>query len=525
MFIVFRRICVLLQERANRCGSVEAAGREAPPAERDTMRNNLLRMAVLAVVLLSVLPAATAQRNAYRGTIGFSEPEAAVSDGMLTVEMKADFGDLYLKRRQAVMLTPLLRLERAEDSYACVFPSVVVAGRARYRSLTAGDAGGMLPDEGQATVIRRRNRTEQHTDIRLSVPFEGWMRDAELVFVERTSGCTECGAAAAEYVMKLEGTLPPAFVPDYRPTFVEPAVATDTPRTVIRSATLTFPAGHSELLRDREDNARMLDETDRFIAEIRADTNLVLTGLRVDGHASPEGDAVRNALLAERRAAAFAEYLSAAYGIPSETIVRSGHGEDWEGLRRAVAASQAGFREQVLDIIDGDTDAAVRKRKLQALDGGRVYRLLRDSLYPSLRRIDFTLTCTVRPVTASEVRAIVKTRPELLRPAELYLAAAAVPVAGDEYRDILRTAHARFPDDSTVVTNLAAAEIVAGNPAAAVALLADIRTPAACNNLGIAYAVQGEADKAEAFFRRAAEAGSEEALRNLEQFLLWKADR
>lgn len=103
------------------------------------------------------------------------------------------------------------------------------------------------------------------------------------------------------------------------------------------------------------------------------------------GSASPEGPAKNNERLAHNRARALADSLRRYVSIADSTIEERYINEDYAGLRTIVVGSNIPYKEEILGIIDNSTDDATTKRRLQALDHGRVWkRLLRD-YYPRLR--------------------------------------------------------------------------------------------------------------------------------------------
>lgn len=487
------------------------------------MKTKIIQILILSTLTLGALTEARAQRNVYTGSIELSEPDVIRKDSRLTITVKANLSGLSLQRQQMVTLTPVLRLREPNNSYTYIFDPVVVAGNVRYKALERGlRLGNFTFDNAPSEIVRRRNKTGQDAVIQVSIPFEEWMRRAELVFIEEVSGCAGCGVAYAEHIM--DNLLPPAFVPNYTLVIETPPVEQVKTRSETHSAAMNFIVGRYELLRNYKNNAEVLDEADRIVKEVMNDPDLSFTDLRVDGYASPEGNFNSNMRLSDNRAMAFVKYLHDKHGIPENMITHTGHGEDWEGLRKAVAASDMPAKQSVLDIIDSNDDIEVRKNKLHALNGGSTYRYLLSNYYPPLRRNVYTFTYIARPFNLEEAREMINTRPDLLSLNEMYLVANSYPSDSQEYYETFRTALEYFPDDMVAANNLAALEIEAGNINEAIGLLSNLDSAAAHNNRGVAYARMGSVEKAEEYFRLAAAAGSEEGVYNLDQLFRWKAD-
>jgi tetratricopeptide (TPR) repeat protein len=356
----------------------------------------------------------------------------------------------------------------------------------------------------------------------MTVPYEEWMRPASLILSEEASGCVNCGHVLDEYAL-LAPVLPDpvVFVPDYRITYITPPVEPVKERSDSYVCRINYVVDKWDLLRDFKDNARILDEVDKVITEIKNDPNLTITSCSVTGYASPEGRYERNVILAENRARTFMDYLRERHGWDMSTVSSEGRAEDWEGLRAAVAASPLIGRQIVLDIIDNRTGTE-RKTAMQALPSYR--SVLLPEYYAPLRRNEYRVSYTVRGFSMEEAKELLKTRPQLLSLNELFMVANSYPNGSEEYKYAFDVAARMFPQDATANLNAGAVEIETGAYDAAIARLGRLSTPEAWNDLGVAYAKQGNTAAAEANFRKAAAAGSADAAHNLEQLQRLKND-
>jgi Flp pilus assembly protein TadD len=122
-----------------------------------------------------------------------------------------------------------------------------------------------------------------------------------------------------------------------------------------------------------------------------------------------------------------------------------------------------------------------------------------------------------RAFNVEEAKTMIRTRPQLLSLNEMFLVADTYVKGSDEFKYVFDVAARLFPQDATANLNAGAVEIEAGAYDAAIARLGRLSTPEAYNDLGVAYARQGDLTAAEANFRKAAAAGSADAAHNLEQ--------
>lgn len=103
---------------------------------------------------------------------------------------------------------------------------------------------------------------------------------------------------------------------------------------------------------------------------------------------------------------------------------------------------------------------------------------------------------------------------------EIYKVADSYGEGTDGYREAILTSARIYPDDASVVVNAARMEMEQGNVAGAIKLLEGSKVssdPQVLNALGVAYARNGQLDKAREALSRAKNAGWAEAAANLSQ--------
>ncbi|MCI7069827.1 OmpA family protein [Bacteroides pyogenes] len=456
------------------------------------------------IILSALLAGASsvyAQKTAYTGGIGFDTPQIERKDNQIHATFNIILDSLRLKRQSMLTLTPML--VSADGNQVRRFTPVMVGSRVPMILYKRGELSPMPAEPQPEQMIRRRNSTSQHIPIEFSIPFEEWMRSASIQVDEYAGGCAMCEQGYMRYKLT-DRLLSERYVPQYTVAYVTPEPEPVKVRSDRFVARFNFVVGRYELLRDFQGNAREFARVDSVARNIMGNKDLTVTNVAIDGYASPEGSYTSNLTLSRNRAQAFVEYLARTYGLQSNLFKVTGHGEDWDGLVKAVEASGMEKKEEVLDIIDRYSIEGGREAKLMALSAGNPYRYMLTNFYPPLRRTEYAFTYNVRPFSVEEAREVIKTKPALLSLNEMYLVANSYPEGSRDREEVLETAANVYPDNPVSRLNLMASRLNANRTnAVEEALIALGNMPEAQNNLGILYARRGENEKAKACFRKA----------------------
>lgn len=153
-------------------------------------------------------------------------------------------------------------------------------------------------------------------------------------------------------------------------------------------AQVYFPIGKSVVDPSFRDNGATLDAFVRSLQAVLADPNYVISHLSVYGTASPDGREEVNLALAGARAEALADYLVARTGIARGKIEVVNNGENWSGLRAMIEASDMPFRDDMLRLLDGNSDRDARKRAMQYHAGSKPWLYMYEHFFPTLRAGD-----------------------------------------------------------------------------------------------------------------------------------------
>lgn len=473
------------------------------------------------MALLGLITPAYAQTQPDR--VKVTEEQIAKKDNQVSVSMNLILDEMTVKGNDMVILTPVLK-SNDDNTDSLKLASIVVAGGLRNKILDRKNSLGYdLPfDAKPQIIVKKEKNTSQLVKYNISVPYKPWMENASLSIMEAVSGCADCYTNTGDLlvlqnILSKKEVLPKNEVVSYELTFIVPEVEPVKARNDRHTATFNYIVDRYELLRNYKNNAWQFAEVDSIINEVKDDKNIQITEFTVAGYASPESGFEHNRILSNNRANSFANYLVSNFGITRNKFTVKGFGEDWLGLRKAVAASNLADKQFVLNIIDKVSNPDARDAELMKLSGGETYRTLLSNYYPPLRRTEYTIAYVVRSFDVEEAKQIIKTNPKLLSLYEMYLVAYTYPANSKEFKEVFDIAARLYPDSDIAIINSSAADIEVRNLDIAIERLKKIEhNPKVWNNLGVAYVLKGDTEKAAEYFTKAADNGDIDGKKNIE---------
>lgn len=470
---------------------------------------------IILLLLIAVLPA-TAQKITFPENITYSA-NINQKENHLHINLDINLDNVHIPRQEMVVLTPVLVTENNIEYHLA---PAVIAGTTRYKAINrllgyGNQVFGQVP----RALVKRKNGSAQKATLTYVIPYEDWMRGADMYLYGDASGCVNCGNTEKKYLVQnnIVEPLPPLFTPQYQVSYIVPEAEVKM-RSENFVARINYQVNRFELLPNYGNNATVLKEVDDLIRELQNDPDLTITQHKVTGYASPEGNFNSNLTLSANRAKSFMDYLQQKYKWDTNRISHSGKGEDWAGLREALAnATGISHHDEVISIIDNTPDIAKRKQALKSLAGGSVYAALLKEIYPLLRRNEFEVSYIARDFNVNEARQVIRTRPQLLSLNEMFLVANSYPKDSKEFKEVFEIAARMFPENPIGKVNTAAMEIETGSVGRAIEHLKGIENPESWNNLGVAYAQQKNFTLARQYLKRAVQAGNTNAAHNLDQ--------
>lgn len=479
------------------------------------MKNSFNIRLGFALALLTLACSAAAQ-----GLSGQMTPTNSLytrEGGQVAIAVDFDLGKSKVKTNDFYLITPQL-VSNVDANKVCQLPPFMVAGKTRATILERNERYGNRPDymEANPQVVVRNNGLAQIYNYAAQVPFEPWMMDAHLELIEWASGCAACDKGMTTTLLAERILREPSF----QLAYVSPKVEELKVRSDKYTATIGFPVNSTQISATFANNQSVLNEVNEKVVAILNNKDLNASKIKIVGFASPEATVAYNKNLAEKRAAAFAGYLSSRYAVKASNFTSTGYGEDWNRAEELIRENSIGLpdatRQQVLDIIQSTPDMDARDAKIKAIDGGATYQRLLTEVWPKIRRTEYTISYSVRPFNVEEAKQLIKTNPKLLSLNEMYLVAKTYNPSSDEYKQVFDIASRLYPNEPDALINSAAAELEVGSYARALKVLPSLgNRPEALNNLGVATALSGNREQARTLLEQAASLGSAEAKHNL----------
>lgn len=292
----------------------------------------------------------------------------------------------------------------------------------------------------------------------------------------------------------------------FRP--VEEQVKVRNGRAVAR---LEFPVARWAVLSDFRGNARELSRLDSLMAPVASDKDMYsVKSVNILAYASPEDTWHNNLELSRKRAASVRNYVVNRHGLDPAIVASDGKGEDWDGLRKAVAASAKPWKERVLAIIDGYGIHKGREKVLMDLQGGLPYKEMLREMFPALRRMEMEIEYEVRPYRDEELAAVLESRPSDMSMREMWRIAketnsdALISRDRENYGGEYYLMARYFPDNMVANINASSAALIRGDLESAWKYLSKVAdSPMAANNLGLYYYLCGREEEARAYLNMA----------------------
>ena len=233
----------------------------------------------------------------------------------------------------------------------------------------------------------------------------------------------------------------------------------------INSSRVAKKAGETEDLKAFKENVVAQQSNDRATQK-----------LYVHGYASPDGPENFNDKLSNARSKSghkVAEKLLKDTGMGLDV---ASYGEDWEGFKELVAASDIEDKDIILQVLSRYDSSTQREAEIKNMSA--VFTALKKEILPKLRRAQLVNSTDIKGKTNDEMAALINAgRLEELTNEELLYMAESVITDPKVQATVLEYAAKKFNDSR------------------------------AYNNLGVAYAKIGEVKKALANFEKAAQMG------------------
>lgn len=264
--------------------------------------------------------------------------------------------------------------------------------------------------------------------------------------------------------------------------------------TTVVTADLVYKINSSVLSKkatETEEVAALKSSVEGYLNNDRAAQSVY-----VKGYASPDGPEKFNDKLSDKRSQSGLKAVQKLLADTGLNIDAAAYGEDWDGFKAAVAASDIKDKDLILQVLSMYTSSAEREKEIKNL--ASVFGALKTDVLPQLRRAQIVNTIDVTGKTDAEMVALIKEgRASELSLEELLHIAEAQP----EVAEVALKTAAETYNDARAYNNLAIALAKQGDFDGALKALdnaakAGSKSEELNDNYALVYLAMGETDKA-----------------------------
>lgn len=170
---------------------------------------------------------------------------------------------------------------------------------------------------------------------------------------------------------------------------------------------------NSAEVRNKELNGQSVKDFQAALDEISANNRMTLKGTEVVAYASPEGGESLNAKLSDKRAGtAEKAWKKVVKGHEATAPEVKSIGQDWEGFKELVEASDIKDKDLILRVLSMYSDPAVRESEIKNMS--EIYKELKGEVLPELRRARFIANVEFQNYTAEELETLVEENIDVL---------------------------------------------------------------------------------------------------------------
>jgi Flp pilus assembly protein TadD len=278
------------------------------------------------------------------------------------------------------------------------------------------------------------------------------------------------------------------------------------------TAAILYEINKANVRKDEIEKKEVVNLQD-FTKKANADEKIDLKRVEVSAYASPDGTIDLNTELAAQRKETSTDFLAkrlkeAGVNIELKTKYTP---EDWDGFRALMEKSNIQDKDLILRVLSMYNDPEVREREIRNLS--QAFTDVANEILPQLRRARMTTSVDLIGKSDEELKALAKSDPASLNPAELLYAATLFEDLSEQfgiYNSFIRI----YPNDWRGPNN--AGFVLAkqmkyeeAKPLFEKAETLKNNEIVVKNNLGAIALKEGDVKKAETLFGAAAGAGNE----------------
>lgn len=438
-------------------------------------------------------PLSKMAKNAEAVSYSVSPDPLEMHNDSVAIEINVKYPPKYFHKKAVIDVVPTLKYDGKEKE----FPAQTLQGE-------AATADGKV-------INFEKGGSLKYTDV---IPYEKGMEIAELHV--KAVGKVKTKEKTLGELKLADGTdcTPLLVKSDDRPILGKDQFVKIIPKSF--NAQINFLI-NSSYVQPKELNDQDMKDLKAFVEE-GVKNEWVFKGMSSQAYASPDGEISVNENLANDRAESASKAAdrildrAKVEGNDAEGFyTNTGKGEDWEGFKKAMQASDIKDKDLIIRILSMYSDLNKREQEIKNL--AATYVEVADKILPGLRRSMLTLSAEEQARTDQEIQAMLKSSPDSLSVEEI-LYAATLTNDMNEQLDIYKTAERVHPGDWRGPNNVGYILIMQNkvNDAEASFKKAESLSKDNAiikNNLGVCARLRGNASGAMAMYNDAGGAGSE----------------
>jgi len=234
---------------------------------------------------------------------------------------------------------------------------------------------------------------------------------------------------------------------------------------------------NSATVRPSQLNSADVKDYKAAVADVMNDERRTILGTDIVAYASPDGpEAKNNVLSSQRETSAGRAFKTVAKNLETGEVSTKSIGEDWEGFKELVSASNMQDKDLILRVLSMYSDPNVREREIKNMSA--VYRSLADNILPQLRRARFITNVEYKNFTPEELTSLVNSNIDVLDEEALLRVATLVETPAAK-QAIYKQAIQKYGSDRARF-NSAVISLDEGDLAAAKSALAAVKSTEGC---------------------------------------------
>ena len=402
--------------------------------------------------------------------------------GKVPVTINGKFPEKYFKKNATVEVTPVLRWKGGEaKGQPAVFQGEKVEGN---NQTIAYKAGGSYTMKASFDYVPEMANSELYLDFKITKGKKSYTIPSVKIAdgVIATSELPTAASSNASY-------------------------ANDAFQRIIKDAQTANIMFLIQQANVRASELKAAKEFNEEVKNVDGAVNKKISNIEISAYASPDGGVSLNTKLAENRQDNTAKVINQNLkkSKVDAAIDTKYTAQDWQGFQELVSKSNIQDKELILRVLSMYSDPEQREQEIKNISS--VYSTLAEEILPQLRRSRLTLNYEIIGKSDEEIAKLASSNPSELNIEEL-LYAATLTNDPAKQEAIYTQATKQFPNDYRAYNNLGKLAYQAGNIDKAESYFkkaANVNASPEVNmNLGLVSLMKGDKAAAEAYFGKAA---------------------